>query len=451
MIRRRSKRGYTILLALLLAVVLTGYVVALLQTSVSEAKAAKADMAMLRATQIAETGIERARVLLGTEPDGFANVLLGCNGVPDGPVWNSDDGVLDFDLDGQADSGIGYANGSYTVRIVDNNDGDGDPYTDCDSELLIISQAQYGRVVTNIKIQAYRLPGTFVPLHAILTNGYLDLGGTADILGSAANVHSNADINIHGTPTIAGDVTCSGSVTVAGGADSGVAGVILSDQAEVPIPDLHAADFLSEADYIFKADGNVFDADGNFLYYGGSGGSRIDGWNYNGGQGAWIQSGLNPNYSGISLTGVLYFESDVHISGNSGRDDPWECTVISEGDIIANGNSLNQVCPNEDIPLIYFAEKDLQINGTASATMEGIFYAREQIKVMGTANIIGSIVAYNATSTDTGDDLVEQDSNQVDTAWQNRVLGNFGLQCSGDMTLEVPGDPNMRIRCWVRE
>lgn len=451
MIPMKTKRGYTILLGLLLTVVLTAYVVAMLQTSVSEAKAAKNDMALLRATQIAEAGIERARVLLGTEPDGFVNVLVGCNGVSDGAIEGSDDGVLDFDSDGQADLGITYANGSYTVSVVDNDDGDGDPYTDCDSELLIISQAQYGRIATNIKIQAYRLPGTFVPLHAILTNGYLDLGGTADILGSAANVHSNADINMHGTPTIAGDVTCSGNVTVAGGSDSGVGGVVLDDQPEVPIPDLHASDFFSEADYVFKADGNVFDAEGNFLYYGGSGGSRIDGWNYNSGQGAWIQSGLNPNYSGVSLTGILYFESDVHISGNSGRDEPWECTVISEGDVIANGNSLNQVCPNEDIPLIYFAEKDLQINGTSDPTMEGIFYAREQIKVMGTANILGSIVAYNATSTDTGHDLVEQDGNEVDTAWVNRVLGTFGLQCSGDMTLEVPGDPNMRIRCWVRE
>jgi len=450
MIARRSEKGYVVYLALVLAVVFAGYIVALLQTSVSETKAAKTDMSLLRATQIAEAGIEHARVFLGTQPDGFHAALLGCNGTPDGEGDDSDDGVLDFDGDGQGDSIVAYANGTYSVRVTDNTDGDGDPYTDSDNELLVTSFGRYGKVGTTIKIHAYRLPGTFVPLHAILTNGYLDLGGTADILGTAANVHSNSDINLHGNPTIAGNVTSTGNITVVGGADAGVGGAVLGSQPEIPVPDLHASDFRPLADYVFKTDGNIYDGDGNFLYN-CTGGLEVDGWSYNAVNSVWQQTGVNRGYSGDSLTGFLYFESDVQVTGNARwRTTPWECSIISEGDLAANGNSLHQMVPDEDVPIVYFAEKDLQINGTADATFEGIFYAREQFKVNGTASIIGSILGFNATSTDTGDDLVELDVNEFNLA-VSMVLGTFSLQCDGDMTLKIPGDPNMRIRCWVRE
>lgn len=80
-----------------------------------------------QASRIAEAGIERTKMLMRETP--IDTLLLGI----DGAANTSDDGVPSFG------AAVNFSQGTYSVVVTDNDDGDGDPFHDSDGMINVTS------------------------------------------------------------------------------------------------------------------------------------------------------------------------------------------------------------------------------------------------------------------------------------------------------------------------
>lgn len=142
-----EERGAALLSVLLVLAFLLLIGMAALGTSATELQVAGNEKASVRALYIAEGGIQRALALLKARPGQWSLMLAGPDGVRRSDEPSSlDDGLLAF---GDA---VSFGGGVYAVRILDNEDGDADPWTDSDGRILVQSTGTFGRSVKRIEV-----------------------------------------------------------------------------------------------------------------------------------------------------------------------------------------------------------------------------------------------------------------------------------------------------------
>lgn len=123
-----NERGMVLVVALLMIAVLVLLGSTAIMTTNTDMKIATNYKGAAQALYIAEAGLNRAIVYLPSQTVDINTMLKGA----DGTGGTADDGRLSFG------SSVSFGEGSYEVKVVDNND-DGDLFTDLDKKVKVIS------------------------------------------------------------------------------------------------------------------------------------------------------------------------------------------------------------------------------------------------------------------------------------------------------------------------
>mgnify|MGYP001618689386 FL=1 len=250
---RRTDGGSILIIAIVLVVVIMGMAGSYLVISNVQSHRVSEQVESDRARTAAEDGIDHMRTYLlslvdtdSADPASqWDSVLATSGGTPD---W--------------ADS-VETTEGSYTVRLLDNDDGDGNLLDDLDGTVLM-EAVGYGtkqgargtaHVIRCIVVLEVNDP---TDNFAIITGGNLEIFGNEIVDGSLGNVHTNANLTLQGSASIAHDATASGTTTVVGDAAT-VGDDLLANEAIVPIAPVVPADYRPYANFILTSDGRVLD------------------------------------------------------------------------------------------------------------------------------------------------------------------------------------------------
>ena len=355
----------------------------------------------VQAYYIAEAGMAKAWFTLKNGVNGSTNNLGDIVMGPDGEPNTGDDGTLSFSAN------VDFGSGNFSVRITDNDDGDGDNVTDSDDILMLTSTGVVGDIERKIEVRLTAMP--FVPNYAVTAGGDFQISGNPTIQGSNGTVHANNNVTISGSPNISQNLLAGGSVNISGNPTIG--GTISSGAATIPIPSVDPGFYRGNADYELRGDGGVFDVSAGTLTYP----DRFNGWRHSGGE--WRLSG-NSGYDG-----TYYVEGDAEVSGNPGsRANPWRATIIATGSISISGNPNIQP---ETPDLLFVAGRDIKISGNPSQSYEGVMLAHEQIKISGNPSIEGAVIAEDA-------------ENISGSVTENKISGNATITYNGNLLPPLP-------------
>jgi hypothetical protein len=275
-----------------------------------------------------------------------------------------------------------FGEGAYMAIVRDNDDGDGDPTTDSDLQILVyITSCLPDGTIRQIEALVRYEDPTYTPDHAILVDGTIQFNGTPDVLGTKGKAHANGDIVLSGNPIFSISANATGTIdegsapTPPEGFNEGV--------PEVPFPEVNPTQYKSQAQYVLRSNGQVYDQIGNAVVGSGAGG----GWN------GWKFSGGLWSFSGGSTppTATYYVEGSAKLSG-AGGSPTRTMSIVAEGSIETTGNiKLNPTLTGT----LFIAGGDVKLGGTAGAQFQGLVAAKEQIKTTGTFDHIGVLLAKN--------------------------------------------------------
>ncbi len=416
---RGTQKGAALVVGLLLITILTIIGVSAAKGNVGQQRMANNYRYSIEAMNNAEIGFISALNLINDQK------LFG----------NGFDDELDPNGDGDINDRL-RVNGAnpdrnifFNVIVVDDDDGDGNPAVDSNGIIRLMSQgfSNVGSTRTvDVRIAASVFVGGPVALNsAILTGGSLTISGDPEHLGANQDIHSNGAVNISGNPVTTGNISAVGSVT--GTPEGG--GTTESGAAYVELPQIMPFMFAEFADYLFHSNGDIDDADGNFVA--SADGVPWNGWKFEGAK--WSAGG------DYVLGGMLYFTGEygnVVVGTNPGSAaDPWEITILADGYIEITGNpTVNNYMDPDDPPevqaIMFMSGSDIKINGNPNQTYNGIIAAAEQIDISGNPNIEGVLIAADQSS----------DSTLVD---ENKFSGNMTLTYNGGLKFPwVDGIPN---------
>ena len=397
----KDERGNVLILSIVIVSILTTLGVTFTYLITHEYRNADWQLQWVQAYYIAEAGITQGCSTLKNgvkgSGDNLGNFVMGADGEPN----TDDDGVLSFGPK------VDFGAGSFSVRIADNDDGDGDNFSDSDDVLMFTSTGVVGKVERTINVTLTALP--FVPNFAIISNGDFEISGNPTIAGDNGTVFTNNNLTISGSPDISQDALAGGNVNVSGHPTIG--GEILSNFTTIPIPPVDPQFYRGNADYELRSDGGVFDVAAGTLTYPGT----FNGWQRVGSR--WKLSG-NTGYDG-----TYYIEGSAEIVGGPGSEaNPWRVSIIATGNIKISGNPY--MLP-ETPDLLFVAGRDIKIGAASTQHYEGVMLAHEQIEIGGTPLIAGAMIAENA----------ENLSNLVRN---NDIRGNATITYNGNLLPPLP-------------
>jgi hypothetical protein len=359
----------------------------------------------------------------GSEADDADNGSLGALGIPDEGLTLG-----------------GMAHLRYTVRVLDEDDirrgavlgaddearigEDGDPAVDANARVVIRATGYAGRNAMAI-VEATIAPAS---LPAVPAGQDLEIGGNATIDGPRGDIHANGALSIGGSVTVAGDATASISFTTSGHPSiDGGSGSGYAPRTVVPV---RASDYLSKADFILTADGQLTNPGGAVLCDASAKATACVSagyaWRYEGADGWAITGSSRP------APGTYYVEGAATISGSPGSAaNPVQMSIIAEGNLSITGGP--GIIP-DSTELLFVTDGDLRITGALSVPLgfEGQILVREQIAISGNASIAGQILVEGAAS-----------ASSLVTA--NTISGNATVIYSG-----VAGSGALMVSGWRR-
>jgi hypothetical protein len=400
---RQDERGIALVAVLLLLMMMSALGMALAVNGETETLIARNQIAGMQAQAAAEAGLNHA-VEVATEyifdwkANGFASTEVAVDAV----LTNADAGNLaGLAVNTTLEISDGF-NASYLVTITDDEDDgvgeDGDPLNDANN-VLVIRATGFSKDGTKVVLEALISPQE---LGAIVTNGDLTLSGNASIEGAEGSVHANGNLTIDGNSVgVEQNVSSTGELNCDDPCDQ-VEGTATEGAAEVPVPAIHASDYLVWADYILKSDGTMTNQAGTVLCVADSKTSCND-WDWDSASATWT---LNDNNV---TAGTYYVEGNASVSGSPGSTKhPAQISIIAEGSIEISGSP--KLAP--DTPeLLFVTDEDLKITGTIDsvgepALVQGQMLVKGQASILGNASLDGQLLIEDQ---DVGD-LVESNS-----------------------------------------
>lgn len=447
---RDSERGAALIMAIICLMIMTGLATAMLTSGRTEALIARNEERATLARMAAEAGLNHgveavSANLTNWQSNGFANQVLATTNLlngPDNTAANSDDGSL-TELGLAAPTATttlsSSAGTSYSVRVYDDDDTaaarkitlstaditriDENNVTTTDAnKRLAVFATGYGPGGTTTTLEA--IVGPLI-LPAVITNGDLLIDGNVTVDGANGTVHTNSNLTMSGTSAdISEDCTASGTLT---GSTSNCSGYAGGGRPSITIPNVAAADYLTQTTHILHSNGTLERRSDNAILCDAS--SDPDacktagyGWMFSGG--TWNLGSTEPP------NGAWYVEGDVTVSGSPGTSGtPVQITIVAEGYIDVSGSpDFRPYLPET----FMVTNKDLQITGslTQPVTIEGQILVREQIFIHGNADLAGQIIVQDASNTCT---LV--------TA--NSIAGNVTITYNG-----MVGSNNYSVLAW---
>lgn len=447
---KNSERGAALIMAIICLLIMTGLATAMLTSGRTEALIARNEERATHARMAAEAGLNHgveavAAKLMSWQADGFATPSLAVTDLligPDNTAGTSDDGSLTelgFAALTATTALSASAGTSYSVRTYDDDDTaaarkinlttaditrieeNNVTTTDANKRLAVFATG-YGPGGTTITLEA--IVGPLI-LPAVITNGDLTIDGNVSVDGANGSVHTNSDLTMSGTTAdISENCTASGTLT---GSTSNCSGYAGGGRPTITVPNVAAADYLSQATHILHSNGTLERRSDNAILCNAS--SDADacktagyGWMFSGG--VWSLGSTEPP------NGAWYVEGDVTVSGSPGTSGtPVQITIIAEGYIDISGSpDFRPYLPET----FMVTNKDLQITGslTQPITVEGQILVREQIFIHGNADLAGQIIVQDASS-----------SCSLVTA--NSISGNVTITYNG-----MVGSNNYSVLAW---
>ena len=189
----RNERGSALLYSMALIFVLTVLTGTLTGMVKFDKQDAYQQLRQTQALYLAEAGMTQAWSEFDSGVTDMTSVLQGADGVP----YTSDDGILSF---GET---VTLGNGSYGVRVTDNDDGDGDVTIDSDKVIRITSTGTtaIGEVSRDIKTYTQ----VFSPPNPIDVRGAIAAAGPIETLGTLrvdGRDHDNDGFVVPGAGTL---------------------------------------------------------------------------------------------------------------------------------------------------------------------------------------------------------------------------------------------------------
>lgn len=377
----RARRGLA-LPAVLFALVLVGGIGGVMYWVADlHARAVSNRESAIRATQLAESGLNHALALVRDSmlrDTTLSRLLRG----PDGTKGTTDDGILSgYGLPSAIAipaTGVTTAAGGYFVRLRDDPaEADSDSLTDRNVRLLARCHgvALDGTVVTiNAVIGNPSLP-------ALLVNGNLEISGTTRVLGRCGRAHANGLLTL-GSPLVAEAGASSTSAT--SGTIRDVYGAILPklEYADsIAVPDIAAAAHCGLADYHIA--GGVI----RNLSTGASYSPATLGWY--GGPATWeAKSNVAP--------GTYCVDGNVKIGDSFGTaTSPRALSLIVKGSLEVSGQAYMTA---ETPDLMWIVDGDLKLNGNSTSgtpNYRGFVHAGAQCEMSGTVRLAGQVICAN--------------------------------------------------------
>jgi type II secretory pathway pseudopilin PulG/predicted heme/steroid binding protein len=391
----KKNKGSALFTSLVVIIMVLGLVLAYFGLAISQNKQTMQGAQVSNVKQIANAGLEMARLAL----------LTGHADKWDDELTTSHNNELSYNPnDTPVNAGtnpalfqwardISYNDGRYWVIIYDNNDGDGNLFTDKDDKVNVkvksfISASTINPAIPTESIIIAMLrykPPLYQPNAAIVSGGDMKISGNPEILGANGTVIVNGNIDIGGNSTIAQDVIATGEINITGIPSIG------GDQQEFApppdIPPITPSDYYSYRDYRLASNGKVYDTSETMVWDTIASGA-YQGWLYDG-AGKWTLNGDS------AANHTYYIEGNVKISGNPGSAEiPWRTTLIITGYLDISGSP--KIAPNEPGTL-YIVGKDVKISGANyQQTEQALIAAHEQVNISGTSSYLGSILAEDA-------------------------------------------------------
>ncbi len=267
-----------------------------------------------------------------------------------------------------------FSNGAFHI-VVQNDTDDPDPLNDVNEKLdLIVTGVLSNGTVRQLKVRVKYLTGKYTPMTALTTGGSIKIGGVPEVRGALGGVHTNMNALITGNPIIDQRLTAVGSVSITG--VPMVGGGIWPFSAPVSLPDVDPDKYKSTANYLLKADGTVVDNATGLPLASLAPSGTWGGFKFAGGD--WSANGND-----IVTSAIYYIETYFTLNGNAGAD----ATFLVANSIKVTGTAAVSGLGNMTI----IAKGDMELQGTA--TFKGFLACQEQIKLSGTPNIEGSVLA----------------------------------------------------------
>jgi hypothetical protein len=384
-----NQKGIALIAGLVFLTILSLLIITAIRWASDDITRTKNYVETRQATYIAEAGIQMALNYFNYDSSGNSPGEVD-NGFDDELVGGSDWPTGTF-----SNIALGSGGGTYTVTIDDNAEGDGDNDDDTDSSVILTSTGTISGVSATIEAVIYR--PLFTSQYALLSEGDVKVAGSSTtITGTNGAVHTNSDFTQTGTPTISEGSSaagsCSGSTCDSGGGAS----------TEF-VPTFEPSDFEQYADYIFNADGTIDqrNADSS-ITTGVEGNSIFDGFSHHNTQG-WSVSSSTIGTE-VPNQAFLYFKDDFKAQSIGSSGTPWEITLVVEESIAWTGNAYISNWKDSDLTpdlqnLFLIAENDIKINSLDQDT-QGIIACKDQASLAGGANIEGTVITKNLTTSD---------------------------------------------------
>lgn len=440
-----SRRGSALLVAIVLVVAVMGLAGSYLVVASRFSWGNHQRTLTTTAQNWAEAGLDHARLWLSShyEMDQYGNKTTGWDddlAGPDGAIGTQDDGQLPF---GQV---VQMTNAAYSVRIEDNDDGDGNEFIDSDDKVVLISHGwtEGGDERLDVAIRAVVMHEPFDPTskYALLVGKDLYQWGNPAVRGSLASVHANQNVALSGSVLIERDAEASGTLTITGG-NVQVLGRKVANAPIVTIPPIDPTRYRPQATYVFTSLGQVKDSAGVVMWTSPGGNAEWNGWKWKASDSSWNWSGqgqIKPP------EGVSYFETNVNMTGSPGTvGDPWTAMVVSEKNIAMGGNPT--IIPPAGNTEVLIAGQDIALLGTSgggSTQYQGIIGAHEQVYFGGTASLVGRVIAEDSPSA--AGSLIA-----TSEIADNAVYGNAKITYNEELNLQFITQYRVPIVSWTLE
>ncbi|MEK7448522.1 MAG: hypothetical protein AAB019_03455 [Planctomycetota bacterium] len=449
---KQSESGSILIVTIFIMMILIGFGVGYLAMTSAQFKQTESSITYQTSLESAWAGLEMAKVTMVNGHDTTIQPWTPTGSVAGALGWddelqasNTNESTLDLTatpINIGTDTSqfrlvrlINYHGTSFGVWMTDNNDGDGNLLNDSDDLVILdIPAGLMQPVITDptVDIQhkfhslfeaivQYK-PPLYEPHNAVVTGGSLQISGNANINGQNGNVYVNGNLTVTNNAIVEDTAYATGTVTVNSPATVG------SRQPNSPtfdVPPITPSDYASFADYTLKSDGKIYDQFG--VEYAGA-----LGWAFSNGQ--WDYN------SNDAYNYTFYIQVDDPMANKaataiSGSPNNWQVTLISNGSIKVTGTPT--MTPKQPGTLM-IAGGDISIKGGVSNTFNGVIATHEQIELLGTPNITGSILAEDAVDTH---DVVSTGS-----TFDLSLSGTTNITFNGAVTTILDaGDPYIKI------
>ncbi|MEZ4820676.1 MAG: hypothetical protein R3A45_12645 [Bdellovibrionota bacterium] len=390
---QKSKRGFAIALVLIGLLSLSFVIVTSMVSTSTSVKSSGDYINTIGLFNIAEVGLAKARPIVEAAVD-FDTLLTTYNGTP----------IVDT---------TSFNDGTYTVEVTDNDDGDGDLTNDSDNIIILTSSAE-GNGGGSMGIEEY-LQKIGDPI--VFPDDPVDGPTAAMLCGS-----EETDVRVWGSAQISGiDVEIPDLATCSG---SGCSGTPVS-------PTTGGAALASES----TIDATLADPSMLEGYDGGSTTSGLAATNQSLGSGAncsdWET--LNNQIASLSCsaTGVECFTGNTSTISNSDGNDCSNPKVY----IINTTKPLVTIQSNTRICGIVLVASDTSLEISGNSTIVGSVFVMGSkteltLSTTGTSNIFGQVIVSNV-GTDTDDELDVDGSAAINFSTEGMQMASMALSNAG--------------------